>query len=116
MSRHRTFCKWGLVGLGWGVLCTPLSTLSLLNAVAQHCTQISQWITAQADVWREVIVGSVMVGPPAVGLLIGALGLLEVRSSWRPLDGAGYTKAAIVVNGLSILCAVAILMAMLLPN
>jgi hypothetical protein len=48
--------------------------------------------------------------------VIGALSLLEVRSSWHPLDGAGYTKAALVVNGLSILCAIAILIAGVLPT
>jgi hypothetical protein len=36
VNRHRAFCKLGLVGLGWGLLSTPLSTLAMLNARFQN--------------------------------------------------------------------------------
>ena len=96
--RPRPLCKIAVAALVWVLLTTPATILPLLFLLDRAGSPLKRLQQTLPQWGMAAIVAFALIGLPLVGALIGAIGLGRTRSSWTPVRGGGYARAAVSVG------------------
>ena len=101
--RPRPLCKIAVAGLVWVVLTTPATILPLLFLLDRPGSPLKRLQQTLPSWGMTLVVAFALIGLPLIGALIGAVALGRTRSSWTPVRGGGFARAAVSLGLLAAL-------------
>jgi len=100
--RPRPLCKIAVAAIIWVALTTPATILPLLFLLDRTGSPLKRLQQTLPPWGMTTLVAFALIGLPLIGVLIGAIALKRTRSSWTPVRGGGFARAAV---GLGLLAA-----------
>ena len=94
----RPLCKIAVTALIWVLLTTPATILPLLYLLDRPGTPLKRLQQTLPPWGMAAIVGFALIGLPLIGAAIGGVGIGRTRSSWTPMRGGSYARAAVGIG------------------
>lgn len=101
--RPRPLCKIAVAGLVWVVLTTPATILPLLYLLDRSGSPLKRLQQSLPPWGMTGLVGFALIGLPLIGAVLGAVAIGRTRSSWTPMRGGGFARAALMFGVLAAL-------------
>lgn len=101
--RSRPLCKTAVTGLVWVLLTTPATMLPLLFFLDRAGSPLKRLEPTLRPWGMATIVAFALIGLPLIGACIGGVALKRTRSSWTPVRGGGFARAAVFLGVLAAL-------------